>query len=321
MKRILLFIKMQEFMKNKALFAIIIFITTFQTGKSQNVFPSFGDSAKWNVLQCVYGIGYSCNTMIYQYDYDTLFCENVYSKISSTSTGAFGYIRSDSSRTYIRATNSCFDKEYLMYDFSINVGDTIFLANNIWNSNQTDTTKFVLDSLQTGTFNGIERRIFYVKYVADPDLLPNWFGAQMKWIEGIGSTSNPFFPIECIQDYCELSWQLLCFDSLGIQLYQDSVFKTCDTTFTDVVINEFVNENQLVIYPIPFTKSLTVSVENTIISEIDILDLKGKQIYKIEGNGKNSIKLDAVDNLHKGMYFFLVHTDKGILTKKIIKIE
>jgi hypothetical protein len=104
-------------------------------------------------------------------------------------------------------------------------------------------------------------------------------------------------------------------------LYQDSFFKTCDTTFTDVGINEFVYENQLVIYPVPITKSLTVSVENTIISEIDILDIKGKLIYKIEGNGKNSIKFDAVDNLHKGMYFFRVHTDKGILTKKIIKIE
>lgn len=307
-------------MKNKTLFAIIFFLSIYQTGKSQNVFPSFGDSARWNVLQCLYGIGYSCNTMIYQYDYDTLFCGNVYSKINATTTGAIGYIRSDSSRVYIRATNSCSDKEYLMYDFSINVDDTIYLANNIWNSNQSDTTKFVLDSLQTINYNGVERRIFYVKYVPDPDLWPNWFGGQMMWIEGIGSTSNPFFPIECIQDYCESSWQLLCFDSFGVQLYQDSLFKTCDTTFTDVGVKEFVNENQLVIYPIPFTKSLTVSVENAIIFEIDILNIIGKRICKIEGNRQNILRLDAVDNLHKGIYFFIVQTNKGILTKKIIKI-
>jgi hypothetical protein len=259
--------------------------------------------------------------LTYQYDYDTLFCENVYSKINAITTGAIGYIRSDSSHAYIRVTNSCSDKEYLMHDFSINVGDTSYLANNIWNSNPSDTARFVLDSIHTINFNGVERRIFYVKYEPDPDLWPNWFGGQMSWIEGIGSTTNPFFPIECIQDYCESSWQLLCFDSLGVQLYQDSGFKTCDTTYSDVGVNEFANENRLFIYPIPFTKSLTVSVENATISEINILNMLGELICVVEGNGNNSIRLDAPDNLHEGFYFFKVQTDKGILTKKIIRME
>lgn len=307
-------------MKNKILFLIIFSFLVFQTGKSQNCFPTFSDSAKWNVLQCVYGIGFSCNTLTYQYDYDTLFCGHLYSKIKATSTGTIGYIRSDSSRAYIRVTNSCSDKEYLMYDFSMNNGDTIYLAYKLWNSWNNDTTKFILDSSNTSIFSGVARRIYYLKYNPEPYLSPDWF-RPMIWIEGIGSTTNPFFPIECVHDYCETSWQLLCFDSLGVQLYQDSVFKTCDTTYTDAGVNEFANENQLIIYPIPFTKSLTVSIENATIIEIEILNTLGERIYIFQGIGKNNLRLDALDNLNEGIYFFKVQTNKGILTKKIIKIE
>jgi hypothetical protein len=308
-------------MKNKKLLVIIFFVSVFYTGMSQNVFPSFADNAKWNVLHCVSGIGNSCNTITYQFDYDTLFCGHIYSKINAVTTGSIGYIRSENSRVYIRTTNSCIDKEYVMYDFSINVGDTIYLANNIWNSNPNDTTKFVLDSINIINFNGIERYIYYVKYEPDSHLWPNWYGRHMIWIEGIGSITNPFFPIECIQDICESSWQLLCFDSLGIQLYQDSIFKTCDTTYTDVRVNEFYNENQLIIYPTPFGENLTISVENATISEIVILNSIGKQIYIIKGNEKNCLRLDALNNLKEGIYFVKVKTNKGILVKKIIKIE
>ena len=292
----------------------------FQKGNGQNSFPAFSDSVKWNVLHCVYGIGYSCNTLTYQYDDDTLFCGHSYSKIKATTTGSSGYIRSDGSRAYIRVNHACSGKEYLMYDFSINTGDTIYLAYNLWNGRNNDSTRFILDSSNTIIYNGLARRVYYLKYNPDPYLQPEWF-RQMTWIEGLGSTMHPFFPIECMEDYCESSWQLLCVDSSGVQLYQDALYKTCDTTYTDTGVNDFANESPLIIYPIPFTKYLTVSIENAAISEIDILNHLGERIYQVQGDGKNYLRLEAPDNLNEGVYFIKVHTNKGILTKKMIKTE
>jgi len=308
-------------MKNKSLLLIIFSFFAFQTGKSQNAFPAYADSAKWNVYHCVYGMGSLCNTLTYQYDRDTLFCGHVYSKIKTTTTGAVGYVRSDSSHVYIRATNSCSGKEYLMYDFSITIGDTIYVANNIWDYNPSDTTRFVLDSSKTINFSGVNRRIYFVRYEPDPDLSPGWFGRSMTWIEGIGSTTNPFFPVECISDYCESSWQLLCFDSLSVQLYQDAAFKTCDTTFTDVSINDLTITNHLNIFPNPFNDNLTISVDNATLSDISLFNVFGECVYSWSGNGKNNLLIDNLSKIPAGAYFIKAKTDKGFLNKKIVRIK
>lgn len=308
-------------MKNKILFLILFSFLFLQKGKSQNCFPEFSDSAKWNVLTCAYGIGVSCNTVSYQYSYDTLFCGHVYSKITPSPMSYSGYIRSDSTRAYIRMTNSCTDKEYLMYDFTINNGDTVYLAYNLWNSwTFDDTTRFILDSSNTQIINGVARDVYYLKYNTSPDLYPNLYD-QMIWIKGIGSTTHPFFPLECVDGFfCDIDWRLLCFDSSGVQLYQDSLFNTCDTTYSTVKVNEVLNENQLIIYPVPFTNNLTISIEDALISEIDILNLHGKIIYKIAGIEKNNFNIETLENLHEGIYILKAHTNKGILIKKIIKV-
>ncbi len=305
-------------MKSKTLVLVILFLSFFQTGKSQQAFPSFADSAKWSVLSCNYGIGVVCNTFIYQYAYETTFCGHLYSKINSK-TGTAGYIRSENSRVYLRTTNACSGREYLFYDFSMNVGDTVYLANKLWNSIPCDTTRFVLDSSNTVNFSGVERRICYVRYEPDPELWPGWFGRNMTWVEGIGSITNPFFPLECIQDYCETSWQLLCYDSLGVQLYRDPIFNTCDTTYSDVGIGELTTTHQLKIFPNPFHDHLTISIDHATLSAICIYNGFGKCVFAINGNRQSSLLINDIQRLPEGMYFIKAQTDKGVMTKKIIR--
>ncbi len=308
-------------MKSKTLVLVILFLSVFQTGKSQHAFPSFADSAKWSVLSCNYGIGVVCNTFIYQYAYDTTFCGHLYSKINITATGPAAYIRSDNSHVYLRTTNTCFGREYLMYDFSMNVGDTVYLAYQLWNDHPDDTTRFVLDSSNTINFHGVNRRICYVRYEPDPDLWPGWFGRNMTWIEGIGSMENPFFPLACIQDYCESSWRLLCYDSLGVQLYQDTVFNTCDTAYTELGISEQIIGNQLNVFPNPFDDQLTLSVDQATFSEICIYNGFGKCVFAIKWNKEGRVLINDIHKLPSGIYFIKAQTDKGHLTKKIVKIE
>jgi hypothetical protein len=308
-------------MKNKTLLAIIFFITFCQTGSSQKVFPSFSDSAKWNVLECVYGIGYTCNTLTYQYQYDTLFCGNNYSVIHMTGYDSkTAYIRSDSVRSYCRKNNNCNDKEYLLYDFSMNIGDTTFTSIELWyNSYPSDTTAFVLNSVDTIVLNGFDRRVFHLLYNS-PGTGTD-INRPMDWIEGIGSTTHPFYSLACLQDGCETSWRLLCLDSSGVQLYHDSTINTCDTSYSTIEINELTSTNHLSIYPNPFDNILTVSITNATISEIEILNLVGERINIFKGNKKNNLRIDELNYLQAGIYLIKVHTNKGLLTEKIIKME
>ena len=299
-------------------FTFLLLFVLFHTGKSQNVFPSFADSAKWNVYKCVYGIGYECFTLTYKYDYDTLFCGNIYSKANID--GSKYYFRSDSLRTYFRKNNNCNGKEFIMYDYSKNVGDSIYVGFNIYQNNSLDTALFIVDSIKTGNFMGINRRIFHLHFYPEPILDPTLY-RQIDWIEGIGSNTHPFFPFACILDYCENSLQLLCYDSMGVNLYKDPFYNTCDTSDTDVNIDKLTIKNHLTICPNPFNNNLSLALENAVISEVEIFNLFGERFFIIEQNPKNSIEIENINNLYPGIYLIKVQTDKGLFIEKIIKIE
>lgn len=308
-------------MRSKTLLVLILLFSTTFKGMSQEVFPTFADSAKWNVLLCVYGIGYSCNTLNFQYEYDTLFCGHVYSKVKLNGTsGAIGYIRADSIRAYCRVSNLCSDKEYLLYDYSGNEGDTLYIGFNLWHSTSEDTIPFTINNIDTVNFNGKDRRVFHMQYFPEPIVWPGLY-RLMDWVEGVGATSHPFYSLDCIEDYCESSWRLLCYDSLGMNLYKDSTFNTCDTSYTDAVINEIANKNKLNIFPNPFENTLTISTESGTIIGIDIFNLIGERILIISGNNRNNITIERLNNLNAGIYLIKVQTDKGFITRRIIKVK
>ncbi|HOG37241.1 MAG TPA: T9SS type A sorting domain-containing protein [Paludibacteraceae bacterium] len=70
--------------------------------------------------------------------------------------------------------------------------------------------------------------------------------------------------------------------------------------------------NQLSIYPNPASFELRVSGENLKINAIEITDLTGKIVLV---SNKTDIN---VSNLSNGTYLVNIHSDKGIVTKKII---
>ncbi|MGI6470525.1 MAG: T9SS type A sorting domain-containing protein [Paludibacteraceae bacterium] len=86
-------------------------------------------------------------------------------------------------------------------------------------------------------------------------------------------------------------------------------------SFTRTTINAIENielGNQLSIYPNPVSSELRVSSENLKINAIEITDLTGKIVLV---SNKTDIN---VSNLSNGTYLVNIHSDKGIVTKKII---
>jgi hypothetical protein len=308
-------------MKNKTMTLLLFLICSFHAGYSQNVFPTFADSAKWNVFQCSYGLGVTCNTNTFCYKYDTIFCGKIYSKAIQTDypDHSFGYYRTDSLSTYLRNSTNCLDKEYLIYDFSMNVGDTVFTGYQI-GIILPDTTQFVLNSIDTIIIDGVRRKIFHLFFNEAPGTGPPFAFIPMVWIEGIGSTTHPFYSMACLPDFCEMSFNLLCYDSSGTELYADTTFNTCDTSYS-TAINEFTEKNEIGILPNPFSNSIAITAENETIFQIDIYSILGESVYSYKGINKQNFKIEFGNYLQKGIYLMKVQTDKGLLTKKIVKTE
>lgn len=81
-------------------------------------------------------------------------------------------------------------------------------------------------------------------------------------------------------------------------------------------IEKFVNEN-FKIYPNPTTAYVSIEQKTTVgvtLQSVQILDSSGKWIKSVKDNFN---QID-VSNLSKGMYLFVIQTDKGNKTEKII---
>ncbi|MBK8499775.1 MAG: hypothetical protein IPL52_13405 [Flavobacteriales bacterium] len=198
----------------------------------QQPFPTYADNGTWSVLQCLNGTGVWCQTGTYSYDGTDSMCGEAWSVYSWPTFGFPGvaYIRNEGQRTLMRRTSDCLDKEYVIYDFSMEVGDSVY-APMTMDILDPDTTLFILQAVDTVEILGVERRRFSLLF--DP-CNGDFANTPMEWIEGIGSTMHPFFPVDCLCDFCDQSFTLLCYDSAGVQLYLDPVLNTCDTLMTAI---------------------------------------------------------------------------------------
>ncbi len=92
------------------------------------------------------------------------------------------YLFDDTVQRKVFIIDTSTNQEYLLYDFSANVGDTI---NSIYNAGSLDTV--VVDSIDYISINTILRKHIYVH----PKGIVN---LPSTWIEGIGATYELFLP-------------------------------------------------------------------------------------------------------------------------------
>lgn len=305
-------------MNIKIFIPLLIYFFSNTSGNCQNVFPSFADSAKWSVYECFHGGPYICNTHHYSFSCDTSFCGQTYSKVVLQGIDSLEvlYVRSDTSRAYCRRSNICSDKEYLMYDFSIGVGDTVMLAFNLlYSLYYSDTTEFVLDSIDHKTINNVARRIFYMRY---KDM--NEFYYPMDWIEGIGSLFHPFFQMKSIYPGSETWHALLCYDSAGTLLYQNPAYNTCDTSFNNGIDETDVHRT-LEISPNPFHHSTTITATHAIIQKAEVYSLLGECIFIYNNINQGSFTIEKGNFFSNGIHLLKVQTDKKYFTGKLIITE
>jgi hypothetical protein len=137
----------------------------------------------------------------------------------------------------------------------------------------------------------------------------------MAWIEGIGSDIDPFYPFLCLHDYCESSYTTLCYDSAETQLYQDSYYSFCDTSW--VGIDEIEPTLDITISPNPFTHSFLINSDARI-RDVEVYSILGEIIGRFEGK-EDALAIELPQHLSTGMYVVHIRTNQGILSKKVFK--
>jgi hypothetical protein len=227
----------------------------------------------------------------------------------------FAGLREDSSKIYILFDGST--TEYLLYDFSVQLGDTtetFSLPNSGYN------VYFVYDSTFVDSIWGHQRNIRRMTGFTFVNGNFN-FNYTDYWIEGIGSLKgfiwlqyNNFYKNRsCLGAYSELKDFSLIEDSLKYQC-RDSIFM--EPPFYVNTDEEQLN-NLLSVYPNPTENNIILNISDEhAVSTIHLTNLQGKTLKRYQGFQKNI----PVTDLSNGLYFLHVQFANGeTVVKKIMK--
>ena len=104
---------------------------------------------------------------------------------------------------------------------------------------------------------------------------------------------------------------------------QGDLIYVCDFIYTYDLLdpmgvpNQEFNAVNMLIYPNPTSDLVTITGDNIIIRNIDVLDNTGKMVLKESNINKKETNLD-VSGLNSGVYYIRLSTSKGIVTEKLI---
>ena len=210
------------------------------------------------------------------------------------STGLF--LREDSlKRVYIWEDG----REALLYDFSLNEGDTIDLSISFYECPlrvvEVDTVHYL---------DGVARKRLKLVRSDDPDPESPWAGFKY-WVEGVGSLTSLTDYIEsCFTDY---RFNLLCLYENGNKIYPVDLNSSCFlTTSVDNIV-----AYTLRMYPNP--ASSLINIESSLgFDQLSIYDLNGNRLIV---STEHSVD---VSSLASGLYIVKIQYKGHETTQKLI---
>lgn len=296
-------------MKKLLLFSLL-FIGSIVASFGQYV-PLLQSGNQWNVLRNY--VNPTHFTEISKIDSDTIIdgrtCKKIVSTNDSTDNAIYHfkcYLYEDATAKKVYVYDAQYNQK-LYFDFTVQLGDTIALYSQNYNSLDT----FVVSQISNVYINNTIRKIITLDYYSSNFHMQN----VDSWIEGVGSLKGLIYG-NISPQFVGSQFSLLCMSNSNEMLYQNPNFNNC--YMTNVKIDEIMNDFSVHIYPNPVTDFLTISELPKSISNIKIIDVFGRTVFQSEMNG-NCKNID-LSNYQSGVYFVVVFNQKKVLfAKKIIK--
>jgi len=224
-------------MKTKIL-TLLTFLFAWQAN-AQTPNTIVNDNSSWATL--VYGLGaynVPCcvETQYAFFDGDSIVADVTYKKVFSYNDKAHenikyeGLIREHEKKTYFIPANS--KKEYLLYDFSLEEGDTFeYIEPHIIPESDYAMSLYVkqVDFIE---INGVQLKRIQFTWSSVPD-----YGAvRATWIETIGSLDGLFYPGGMLAPGGKRA--LLCYSQNNELVYKNPTYSNCYYDNPDDIISE-----------------------------------------------------------------------------------
>lgn len=295
----------------KLLLGFLLLFSVNKYSSAQNYIPLLDSDNEWHVTSCEI----SCITDEYYSQKDTF-----YNGLNYTVLDGYHYIsktfwlREDISQQKVFMSFQEIGKartEIILYDFSLNIGDSMELTNPI-SPFPKNPGFFKLDSIKyIPLYNGTPHRFFYLSPSISSTSTENPI-----WVEGIGSLNLINAPggTPDINGVGKLS----CFFKNGIIYYADlNMIEACDPKF--VTSTSEIYNPKLAVFPTLVTDFLTI--KNTDESTfIQLINLQGEIVQERLTFSSTDINLN-VSSLKSGVYIVRVRfgSNQSVFHSKIIK--
>lgn len=220
----------------KTLFFTLFAGWGFLPGLSQSPsFPSLNDHPEWRLtIFTMYGTGVSRGQPVLEVEV----CGQTWTKVTETTdqwTTDLGYYRVAGQKVYytrFACDNTANGKEYLMYDFSLEAGDSVYIGLPSVQPLGIDTVLYRVYETDTVCYGGILRKVLSVGFdIGQPGDDPfEYFVYRTKWVEGIGDLIFPFPSAICTgwEGFCEAYYWLICFNANDQVLYSNLSNDSCE---------------------------------------------------------------------------------------------
>lgn len=286
-----------------SLIAVFLFVFSVKM-RSQSYISMLKNYSEWHVTNCFSG----CATDKYYTIGDTIINSLHYTFLDLFHYNKNFVIREDTitQKVYMRLlAEPSTVKEYLLYDFSMQINDTISIVNP-GSPYPKYAGSFVLDSIQSKPLVNKNHRYYYLHSL---DTLSSNTKSTI-WVEGIGSLCLINTPGAMPQ--INGAGQLSCFFNNGIQEYQnlDSI-ADCTTIYplTTKEINNTIHVS--VIQDFDKKKVIITSTQNEIPLKILIYNLDSKlEVYK--ENVTNEYYELNIETLNKGLMIMQIENKNGL---------
>lgn len=239
------------------------------------------------------------STKTYSVVGDTVIGSLTYQIIQGGEGGSF--VRQDSGKVYYLDYHQ---QEELLYDFSLNVGDTINLYMG-W----IFPTSLRVDSVDTVSWGTPRKRIF---------LSCNGCLSYRDeiWVEGIGNIySSIFVPFQREQIYDGPTFSVNCYSENGATAYPYPGFQHCYLDTTIYLSDKNILEEEVSIYPNPVSDFLFIDLPQNEPVDVCLSSVLGVELFCEKHAGNASIDMRLYP---EAVYLLQIKSSRGSVSKRIV---